>query len=142
MFGYICPNSTHFELLLIIKLYIILYIKKNEYFYIIGFIYIYNQNAPKRTLIKYIIKNLFGKLLLIYIVINKITYIFSWHDIFVGISMYVSYLLIMVVNNKNPFDSYLQVFDTYINDTHENEKNLSAISKLYDTIYFNLLHKK
>lgn len=107
-----------------------------------GFIYIYNQNAPKHKLKKFIIINLIIKFLFILIIMANFTFIFSWDDIIIGVILYISYLFVLVVNKINPVDCYLQVFDTYINDDPDNKKFVSGVSRLYDTIYFNLLHKK
>ena len=105
-----------------------------------GFIYIYKNKAPKQKLTKYIIKNLFIKLLFIITVLSKYNFIFAWYDVFVAISLYVSYLLIMVINNVNPVNHYLHVFNTYINDNDfdNNKKYLNIIRKLYDIIYNNI----
>lgn len=100
-----------------------------------GFIYIYLNNAPKQNIIKYFIINICIKFLFIVTILNNFSFVFSWDDVVFAITLYVLYLLLMVIKSKNFVNHYLNVFDAYIHDKEEDKKHLSGVSRLYDSIY-------
>jgi len=100
-----------------------------------SFIYIYLKNAPKENLIKYLIINVIFKFLFILIIIKNYSFVFSWDDVIFAITLYISYLLLMVSLNENFVAHYISIFKAYIYNKPEDKTHLSIVSRIYDNIY-------
>jgi len=103
-----------------------------------SFIYIYLKNTPKENLIKYLIINVIFKFLFILIIIKNYSFVFSWDDVIIAVTLYISYLLLMVLLNENFVNHYISIFNAYIYNKPEDKSHLSFISRLYDNIYYKL----
>jgi len=108
--------------------------------YIITFfelLYIFYKKASKYNLIKFIIINVIIKIIPIFIIILFYSTIFNIYDIYYGLIIFIFYLIIMIIFNKNPYKFYINVLNTYIYDNKNGYK--SFISKFYDYIIKNYI---
>ena len=94
-------------------------------------IYLIKNNISKYNLIKFFIINVLIKLLPILLII-KFPLRFKLDDIYISIYLILIYLILMSIINKNPYDYYKMMINTYINDDN---KYKTSISKFYDFIY-------
>jgi hypothetical protein len=81
--------------------------------------------------IKYFIINIVIKLIPILLII-KIPIKFNIIDIYFSIYLILLYIFIMSIINKNPYNYYKMMINTYLRDDN---KYKSIFSKTYDFIY-------
>ena len=94
-------------------------------------IYLIKNNISKYNFIKFFIINIIIKLIPILLII-KFPLRFNINDIYISIYLILIYFIIMIILNKNPYDYYKMLINTYIND---NNQYKTFISKFYDFIY-------
>jgi len=108
-------------------------------------IYLIKNNISKYNFIKFFIINIIIKLIPILLII-KFPLKFNINDIYISIYLILIYFIIMIILNKNPYDYYKMMINTYINNNdNDNDNNndnnnnnnqyKTFISKLYDFIY-------
>jgi hypothetical protein len=95
-------------------------------------IYLIKNNISKYNFIKFFIINIIIKLIPILLII-KFPLRFNINDIYISIYFILIYFIIMIILNKNPYDYYKRMINTYINDNNNQYKTF--ISKFYDFIY-------
>lgn len=94
-------------------------------------IYLIKNNISKYNFIKFFIINIIIKLIPILLII-KFPLRLNINDIYISIYLILIYFIIMIILNKNPYDYYKMLINTYIND---NNQYKTFISKFYDFIY-------
>jgi hypothetical protein len=94
-------------------------------------IYLIKNNISKYNFIKFFIINIIIKIIPILLII-KFPLKFNINDIYISIYLILIYFIIMIILNKNPYDYYKMLINTYIND---NNQYKTFISKFYDFIY-------
>ena len=91
------------------------------------------NKISKYNLIKFIIINVIIKFIPILLII-KFPLRFDLKDIYISIYLILFYLIIMSFINKNPYEYYKLMINTYL----YNDNNYKTVpSKLYDYLYFN-----
>jgi hypothetical protein len=96
-------------------------------------IYLIKNNISKYNFIKFFIINIIIKIIPILLII-KFPLKFNINDIYISIYFILIYFIIMIILNKNPYDYYKMMINTYINDNNNNQYK-TFISKFYDFIY-------
>ena len=91
------------------------------------------NKISKYNLIKFIIINVIIKFIPILLII-KFPLRFDLKDIYVSIYLILFYLFIMSFINKNPYEYYKLMINTYL---YNNNNYKTVPSKLYDYLYFN-----
>lgn len=94
-------------------------------------IYLMISKISFYNLIKYFIINILIKFIPILLII-KFPLKFNINDIYISISLLIIYFITMIILNKNPYEYYKMMINTYINDDN---KYKTYISKFYDFIY-------
>jgi hypothetical protein len=104
-------------------------------FTFIELIYLIIKKVSLYNGIKFFIINIIIKLLPIILIINRIIKI---DDLYISIYLILVYLITMSIFNKNPYDYYMRMINTYIKIGNDNKDYKSEVSKLYDYIYYSL----
>lgn len=94
-------------------------------------IYLIISKISNYNLIKFFIINIFIKFIPILLII-KFPLRFNINDIYISINLLILYFITMIILNKNPYEYYKMMINTYINDDN---KYKTYISKFYDFIY-------
>lgn len=94
-------------------------------------IYMTFRGISYYNFIKYFIINIVIKLIPILLII-KIPIKFNIIDIYFSIYLILLYIFIMSIINKNPYNYYKMMINTYLRDDN---KYKSIFSKIYDFIY-------
>lgn len=102
-------------------------------------LYLYFNNTSKYNLTKYIIINLFIKIIPIIILISFYPISFKYDDVSFGLFLIFIYIITMILLNINPISSYYKIINSYKSSSDSN-KNKTEVSKLYDNIY-NYIYK-
>ena len=97
------------------------------------FIYLIINKSSKYNLIKFFLINSLIKLIPILLII-KFPLTFNLDDINFSIYLIICYLIIMIIMNKNPYDYYKLMINTYLYDDNKYKTNISMI---YDYLFFN-----
>jgi len=97
------------------------------------FIYLIINKTSKYNLIKFFIINVLIKFIPILFII-KFPLRFNLDDIYVSIYLILTYLIIMSIMNKNPYEYYKLMINTYLYNDNEYK---SYISIMYDNLFFN-----
>ena len=103
-------------------LFIFKVVKANPLFYLILSLiyiirqvyYLYLNKSSKYNLIKYIIINVFIKIIPIYILIFYYPISFNYYDISFGLFLILIYGITMTILNINPINSYNNIINNYI----------------------------
>ena len=69
---------------------------------------------------------------------NKYKLEINIRDIYVSVYLIFTYIIIMIIFNKNPLDYYKRMITTYLEINNKNKEYKSIISKLYDYIIYNI----
>ena len=91
----------------------------------------------KYNLNKFIIINVIIKFIPIILLINKSGFLINNQDILFGIYLINFYLILLIIFNKNPFETYEKLMDGYINNTNFK----TSISKTYDFLFLLITNK-
>ena len=102
-------------------------------FTLFEFIYLIINKTSKYNLIKFFIINVLIKFIPILLII-KFPLRFNLDDIYVSIYLILTYLIIMSIMNKNPYEYYKLMINTYLYNDNEYK---SYISIMYDNLFFN-----
>ena len=102
-------------------------------FTLFEFIYLIINKTSKYNLIKFFIINILIKFIPILLII-KFPLRFNLDDIYVSIYLIITYLIIMSIMNKNPYEYYKLMINTYLYNDNEYK---SYISIMYDNLFFN-----
>ena len=102
-------------------------------FTLFEFIYLIINKTSKYNLIKFFIINILIKFIPILLII-KFPLRFNLDDIYVSIYLIITYLIIMSIMNKNPYEYYKLMINTYI---YNDNKSKTYISIMYDNLFFN-----
>ena len=102
-------------------------------FTLFEFIYLIIKKSSKYNLIKFMIINIIIKLIPILLII-KYQLRFDLKDIYISIYLIFFYIIIMSIMNKNPYEYYKLMINTYL---YNNNNYKTVPSKLYDYLYFN-----
>ena len=94
-------------------------------------IYLIISKISNYNLIKFFIINIFIKFIPILLII-KFPLRFNINDIYISINLLILYFITMIILNKNPYEYYKMMINTYINDDN---KYKTYISNFYDFIY-------
>jgi hypothetical protein len=101
-------------------------------------IYLYMMTTiNKYNLNKFIIINVIIKFIPIILLINKSGFIINNYDILFGIYLINFYLFLLIIFNKNPFETYEKLMDGYINNTNFK----TSVSKSYDFLFLLITNK-
>jgi len=101
----------------------------------IEFIYLFIMKTNKYNLTKFFIINVIIKFIpiLIILFIYNFKFIpFKLIDISFALYLFIIYLLVMIIINKNPIIIYKQMLHSYI---YDDNKYKTFLSKLYDYIF-------
>ena len=104
------------------------------------FIYLIIKKISYYNGIKFFIINVIIKLIPIILIfrMNKYKLEINIIDIYVSIYLIFTYIIIMIIFNKNPLDYYKRMITTYLEINNKNKEYKSIISKLYDYIIYNI----
>ena len=104
------------------------------------FIYLIIKKISYYNGIKFFIINVIIKLIPIILIfrMNKYKLEINIRDIYVSIYLILTYIIIMIIFNKNPLDYYKRMITTYLEINNKNKEYKSIISKLYDYIIYNI----
>jgi hypothetical protein len=102
-------------------------------FTLFEFIYLIINKTSKYNLIKFFIINILIKFIPILLII-KFPLRFNLDDIYISIYLILTYLIIMSIMNKNPYEYYKLMINTYLYNDNEYK---SYISIMYDNLFFN-----
>ena len=102
-------------------------------FTLFEFIYLIINKTSKYNLIKFFLINILIKFIPILLII-KFPLRFNLDDIYVSIYLIITYLIIMSIMNKNPYEYYKLMINTYI---YNDNKSKTYISIMYDNLFFN-----
>ena len=102
-------------------------------FTLFEFIYLIINKTSKYNFIKFFIINILIKFIPILLII-KFPLRFNLDDIYVSIYLIITYLIIMSIMNKNPYEYYKLMINTYI---YNDNKSKTYISIMYDNLFFN-----
>lgn len=104
------------------------------------FIYLIIKKISYYNGIKFFIINVIIKLIPIILIfrMNKYKLEINIRDIYVSVYLIITYLIIMIIFNKNPLDYYKRMITTYLEINNKNKEYKSIISKLYDYIIYNI----
>lgn len=104
------------------------------------FIYLIIKKISYYNGIKFFIINVIIKLIPIILIfrMNKYKLEINIRDIYVSIYLIFTYIIIMIIFNKNPLDYYKRMITTYLEINNKNKEYKSIISKLYDYIIYNI----
>lgn len=104
------------------------------------FIYLIIKKISYYNGIKFFIINVIIKLIPIILIfrMNKYKLEINIRDIYVSIYLIFTYIIIMIIFNKNPLDYYKRMITTYLEINNKNKEYKSVFSKLYDYIIYNI----
>ena len=102
-------------------------------FTLFEFIYLIINKTSKYNLIKFFIINILIKFIPILLII-QFPLRFNLDDIYVSIYLIITYLIIMSIMNKNPYEYYKLMINTYL---YDDNKYKTYISVMYDNLFFN-----
>ena len=104
------------------------------------FIYLIIKKISYYNGIKFFIINVIIKLIPIILIfrMNKYKLEINIRDIYVSVYLIFTYIIIMIIFNKNPLDYYKRMITTYLEINNKNKEYKSIISKLYDYIIYNI----
>jgi hypothetical protein len=108
-------------------------------FTLFEFIYLILNKISYYNGIKFFIINVIIKLIPIILIfrMNKYKLEINIRDIYVSIYLIFTYIIIMIIFNKNPLDYYKRMITTYLEINNKKEYK-SVFSKLYDYIVYNI----
>jgi hypothetical protein len=106
-------------------------------FTLFEFIYLIINKSSRYNLIKFMIINIIIKLIPILLII-KFPLKFNIDDIYVSIYLIFFYVIIMSIMNKNPYEYYKLMINTYL---YNDEKYKTYISIIYDKIFLKIIIK-
>ena len=106
-------------------------------FTLFEFIYLIINKSSRYNLIKFLIINIIIKLIPILLII-KFPLKFNIDDIYVSIYLIFFYVIIMSIMNKNPYEYYKLMINTYL---YNDEKYKTYISIIYDKIFLKIIIK-
>jgi len=99
-------------------------------------VYLYLTKASFYNLTKYIIINLFIKIIPIFILILYYPISFNYDDISFGLTLILIYIITMMFLGVNPILAYYKIINIYKSNNNDNYNNdKTEVSKLYDNIY-------
>lgn len=106
-------------------------------FTLFEFIYLIIKKTSRYNLIKFMIINIIIKFIPILLII-KFPLKFNIDDIYVSIYLMFLYVIIMSIMNKNPYEYYKLMINTYL---YNDEKYKTYISKIYDKLFLKTIIK-
>lgn len=106
-------------------------------FTLFEFIYLIIKKTSRYNLIKFMIINIIIKFIPILLII-KFPLKFNIDDIYVSIYLMFLYVIMMSLMNKNPYEYYKLMINTYL---YNDEKYKTYISKIYDKLFLKTIIK-
>jgi|LakMenEpi03Aug12_release.lakeMendotaPanAssembly.Ray.scaffolds.fasta_scaffold63295_3 hypothetical protein len=106
-------------------------------FTLFEFIYLIINKTSKYNLIKFFLINVLIKVIPILLII-KYPLRFNLDDIYVSIYLIISYLIIMSIMNKNPYEYYKLMINTYL---YDDNKYKTTISLIYDNLFLIIINR-
>jgi hypothetical protein len=102
-------------------------------FTLFEYIYLIINKSSKYNLLKHLLINILIKVIPILLII-KFPLRFNLDDINFSIYLIICYLIIMIIMNKNPYEYYKLMINTYL---YDDNKYKTILSIIYDYLFFN-----